>query len=102
MSDILEPVLHLTLTTPPDLDTVTAFPRVADLTLSGLDSPTLRLWTARDATTGRIASTGYERSEVKQHVLIRSVAVAPALQGLGGGLQLARFALDRAAESGAT
>ncbi|TFD60981.1 GNAT family N-acetyltransferase [Cryobacterium suzukii] len=96
-------MLHLTLTTPQDLDAVTAFLRVADLTLSGLDSPTVRLWTARDAETGRIvASTGYERSDDNEHVLIRSVAVAPALRGLGVGLQLARFALDRAAESGAT
>ena len=96
-------MLDLTLTTPQNLGEVTAFLRVADLTLSGLDSPTVRLWTARDAETGRIvASTGYERSDDNEHVLIRSVAVAPALRGLGMGLQLARFALDRAAESGAT
>ena len=57
------------------------------------------MWTARDAETGRIvASTGYERSDDNEHVLIRSVAVDPALRGLGMGLQLARFALDRAAE----
>ena len=96
-------MLDLTLTTPQDLDEVTAFLRLADLTLSGLDSPTVRLWTARDAATGRIvASTGYERSDDNEHVLIRSVAVDPALRGLGMGLRLARFALDRAAESGAT
>lgn len=96
-------MLDLTLTTPQDLDEVTAFLRVADLTLSGLDSPTVHLWTARDAATGRIvASTGYERSDDHEHVLIRSVAVDPALRGLGMGLQLARYSLDRAAESGAT
>jgi N-acetylglutamate synthase-like GNAT family acetyltransferase len=96
-------MLDLTLTTPQDVDEVTGFLRVADLTLSGLDSPTVRLWMARDAATGRIvASTGYERSDDNEHVLIRSVAVDPALRGLGMGLQLARFALDRAAESGAT
>jgi len=96
-------MLDLTLTTSQDLDEVTAFLRVADLTLSGLDSPKVRLWTARDAETGRIvASTGYERSDDNEHVLIRSVAVDPALRGLGMGLRLARFALDRAAESGAT
>ncbi|WP_104087526.1 MULTISPECIES: GNAT family N-acetyltransferase [Cryobacterium] len=96
-------MLDLTLTTPQDLDEVTAFLHVADLTLSGLDFPTVRLWTARDAKTGRIvASTGYERSDDNEHVLIRSVAVDPALRGLGMGLRLARFALDRAAESGAT
>ena len=96
-------MLDLTLTMPQDLDEVTAFLQIADLTLSGLDSPTVRLWTARDAETGRIvASTGYERSDDNEHVLIRSVAVDPALRGLGMGLRLARFALDRAAESGAT
>ncbi|TFD46549.1 GNAT family N-acetyltransferase [Cryobacterium frigoriphilum] len=96
-------MLDLTLTTPQDLDDVTAFLRVADLTLSGLSSPTVRLWTARDADTGRIvASTGYERGDDNEHVLIRSVAVDPALRGRGVGLHLARFALDRAAESGAT
>ena len=82
---------------------MTAFLCVADLTLSGLDSPTVRLWTARDAETGRlVASTGYKRSDDNEHVLIRSVAVDPALRGRGMGLRLARFALDRAAESGAT
>ena len=75
-------MLDLTLTTPQDLDEVTAFLRVADLTLSGLDFPTVRLWTARDAETGRIvASTGYERSDDNEHVLIRSVAVDPARSG---------------------
>lgn len=95
-------MLRLTPTTPHSLDEVIEFLRVADLTLSGLDSPTVRLWTARDAETGRIiASTGYERSDDNYHVLIRSVAVDPALRGLGLGLQLASFALDRAIESGA-
>ena len=96
-------MLHMTPTTSHELGEVTEFLRVADLTLSGLDSPTVRLWTACDGDTGRIiASTGYERSEDKNHVLIRSVAVDPALRGLGKGLKLAHFALDRAAESGAT
>ena len=96
-------MLHLTPTTPQDLDEVTEFLRLADLTLSGLNSPSVRLWTSRDAETGRIvASTGYERSDDNHHVLIRSVAVDPALRGRGKGLELARFALDRADESGAT
>ena len=49
-----------------------------------------------------VASTGYERSDDNPHVLIRSVAVDPALRGRGKGLELARFSLDRADESGAT
>ena len=95
-------MLQLTPTTPQDLQEVTDFLRVADLTLSGLDSPSVLLWTARDAETGHIvASTGYERSENNHHVLIRSVAVDPTLRGHGIGLELARYALDRATESGA-
>ncbi|MDJ0378439.1 GNAT family N-acetyltransferase [Cryobacterium sp. PH31-L1] len=95
-------MLHLTPTTPSDLKDVTAFLRAADLTLSGLDSPSVELWTARDAESSRIvASTGYERSDDNHHVLIRSVAVDPALRGHGMGLELARFALDRAADAGA-
>lgn len=95
-------MLQLTSTTGEDLEEVTEFLRIADLTLSGLDSPSVQLWTARDAESGRIvASTGYERSDDNQHVLIRSVAVDPTLRGHGVGLELARFALDRAAESGA-
>ena len=94
-------MLQLTPTTPQDLQDVTDFLRDADLTLSGLDSPSLQLWTARDAESGRImASTGYERSDDNHHVLIRSVAVDPALRGHGIGLELARFALDRAVEEG--
>ena len=89
-------MLPLTPSTPRDLQAVTEFLRVADLTLSGLDSPSVQLWTARDTDNGRIvASTGYERSDDNHHVLIRSVAVDPALRGHGVGLELARFALDR-------
>lgn len=95
-------MLPLTPVTPQDLAEVTEFLRIADLTPSGLDSPSVRLWAARDALSGRIfASTGYECSDDNRDVLIRSVAVDPALRGSGIGLELARFALDRAAESGA-
>nr|WP_233204617.1 GNAT family N-acetyltransferase [Cryobacterium sp. Y62] len=73
----------MTPSTPQDLKAVTESLRVADLTLSGLDSPSVQLWTARDTESDR------------------SVAVDPAFRGQGVGLTLARFALDRAAEAGA-
>ena len=95
-------MLQLTPAAPQDVDELTEFLRVADLTLSGLDSPAVQLWIARDDDSGRVVgSTGFERSPDHRHVLIRSVAVDPAKRGRGWGLQLARFALDRAAESGA-
>jgi N-acetylglutamate synthase-like GNAT family acetyltransferase len=95
-------MLPLTTATASDLPEVTEFLRVADLTLSGLDSPAVRLWITRDPGSGRIAgSTGYESSADNRHVLIRSVAVDPARRSLGLGLELARYALDRATESGA-
>jgi N-acetylglutamate synthase-like GNAT family acetyltransferase len=73
----------------------------ADLTLSGLDAPTVRLWLLRDAE-GRVqGSTGYEVSDSGRDVLIRSVAVDPALRANGLGLRLAQFALDEAARLGA-
>jgi N-acetylglutamate synthase-like GNAT family acetyltransferase len=75
------------------------FLQTADLTLSGLDDPDLPLWIRVDAT-GRIeGSAGYELAG--RDALIRSVAVAPPVRGTGLGLQLAQFALDRAAENGA-
>jgi N-acetylglutamate synthase-like GNAT family acetyltransferase len=96
-------MLQLTPAAPADLADLTDFLRDADLTLSGLDSAAVRLWLVRDADSGRVVgSTGYERSPDNRHVLIRSVAVDPARRGFGWGLELARFALDRAAESGAT
>lgn len=92
----LAPVSHL------DLEDLTGFLGAADLTLSGLDSPAVRLWIARDLQTGAIlASTGFECGDDQSHVLIRSVAVDPTRRGRGNGLDLARFALERAAESGA-
>lgn len=87
---------------PSDLDEVQTFLDEADLTLSGLDSPALWLWIARDAA-GRIAgTTGFEIAESGKDVLIRSVAVAPDVRGTGFGLVLARFAMNAAAEAGAT
>ncbi|MBM9465407.1 GNAT family N-acetyltransferase [Aeromicrobium sp. YIM 150415] len=83
-----------------DRDAVTRFLHEADLTLSGLDSPSLRLWIDRrdDEIVG---CTGYELSEDRAHVLVRSVAVSPVARRTGRGRELARFALDQAAGDGA-
>ena len=78
-----------------DLDAVTGFLREVDLTLSGLDSPALRLWIDRHDDE-IIGCTGYELSEDGTHVLLRSVAVAPEARRSGRGRELALFALDRA------
>ena len=84
-----------------ELPELTAFLTTADLTLSGLDAPTVRLWILR-ASDGTVeGTTGFELSDDATHALIRSVAVAPGARGAGLGLRLARFALDAAAESGA-
>ena len=72
-----------------------------DLTLSGLDAPSVRLWTQRDETGRIVGSTGYELSVDRRHALIRSVAVAPDRRAAGSGSALARFALDRASDEGA-
>lgn len=85
-----------------DITEISEFLRIADLTVSGLDSPTVHLWISRDETTGRIfATTGFESSEDGSHVLIRSVAVDPVHRGTGIGLELAHFAMERAVEVGA-
>jgi len=95
-------MLQLTAVTSPDREDLTEFLRAADLTLSGLDSAAVRLWIARDPRTGAIvASTGFECGQDQSNVLIRSVAVDPARRGRGTGLDVAGFALERAAESGA-
>ena len=73
----------------------------ADLTLSGLDAPEVRVWLLRDGTGRLCGSTGYEQSADGQHVLVRSVAVHPERRGEGLGLRLARFAVDTAAAGGA-
>ncbi len=73
-----------------------------DLTMSGLEAPSVRLWVERDATGGVVGSTGYEISADGDHALIRSVAVGPTQRSRGRGSALASFALERAAEEGAT
>ena len=81
---------------------ISEFLRIADLTLSGLDSASVHLWISRDETAGQIvATTGYESSDDGDHALIRSVAVDPARRGAGIGLEIAQFAMERAAEAGA-
>lgn len=87
--------------TPADLPALIEFLERADLTLSGLDAPTVRLWLLRDEAGTVRGATGWELSEDGAHALIRSVAVDQALRGQGLGLQLARFAMSRATEVGA-
>jgi N-acetylglutamate synthase-like GNAT family acetyltransferase len=86
---------------PADLCDLHDFLERADLTLSGLDAPTVRLWLLRDAAGTVRGTTGYELSADGEHALIRSVAVDHAARGRGLGLDLARFALNRAADTGA-
>jgi N-acetylglutamate synthase-like GNAT family acetyltransferase len=85
-----------------DIESLTAFLSDVDLTVSGLDAPSVRLWLQRDAHGGLVASAGYELSRDGRHALIRSVAVRPSHRSRGRGSTLARFALDRAADEGAT
>lgn len=82
----------------PDLLT---FLTLADLTLSGLDDPGVRLWLLRGEDGSVLGCTGYELSEDHAHVLVRSVAVAPDRRGRGWGERLAGEALDRATAEGA-
>lgn len=85
-----------------DVPELTAFLSEVDLTISGLDAPTVRMWLERDKQGVIIGSTGYEASADGRHALIRSVAVSPRQRSRGRGGALARFALDRGAEEGAT
>ncbi|AYG04788.1 GNAT family N-acetyltransferase [Gryllotalpicola protaetiae] len=87
---------------PTDVDAVRGFLADADLTLSGLDAPTVRLWIERDDVGAIIGSTGFELSNDGAHALIRSVAVAPERRTVGAGSRLARHALEEARSAGAT
>ncbi len=84
-----------------DVAALTTFLRDSDLTLSGLDAPGVRLWIERDERRVVVGSTGYEITDDRHHVLIRSVAVSPAHRSRGRGSALATFALRQAAEEGA-
>ncbi|WP_336631073.1 MULTISPECIES: GNAT family N-acetyltransferase [unclassified Microbacterium] len=94
--------MGLELCTTSDVDALRSFLRRVDLTLSGLDAPTVRLWIDRDRDRGIIGSTGYEMSGDGRHALIRSVAVDLDRRTRGRGSALASFAVSRAAEAGAT
>lgn len=85
-----------------DLEHLTGFLRDVDLTLSGLASPTVRLWIDRDDDGAITGSTGFELSEDGRHALVRSVAVHPRARRAGYGTFLARFALTAAADAGVT
>ncbi|WP_380161896.1 GNAT family N-acetyltransferase [Kineococcus sp. R86509] len=94
-------MIDLARMTPSDVPDLLDFLARADLTLSGLDDPEMRLWLLRDEH-GRVhGSTGYELSKDGRHALIRSVAVEKHLRGSGTGLELASWALQRAAAEGA-
>lgn len=83
------------------MEALTEFLSEVDLTLSGLDAPSVRLWIERDDRGRIVGSTGYELSSDRRHALIRSVAVSPTQRSRGRGSALAGFALKRAAEEGA-
>jgi N-acetylglutamate synthase-like GNAT family acetyltransferase len=86
---------------PSDVDDLRGFLDEMDLTLAGLDDPTVRLWIERELGGTIIGSTGYEASPDGEDVLIRSVAVAPTHRSTGAGTRLATFAIQAAARSGA-
>ena len=94
-------MIDLQPATDAELPELVEFLTTADLTLSGLDAATVRLWILRGSNGAIRGTTGFELSDDATHALIRSVAVAPGARGAGLGLRLARFALDAAAAAGA-
>ena len=97
----VEPVHELVPLRPVDVVDLQDFLSRADLTLSGLDVSSVRLWLLRDGA-GRVrGSTGYELSSDRRDALVRSVAVDRDHRAQGLGLQLGRFALEQAAREGA-
>ncbi|MEN0083680.1 MAG: GNAT family N-acetyltransferase [Leifsonia sp.] len=84
-----------------DVAAVRRFLREADLTLAGLDEPTVALWVERDDTGTIVGSTGFELSRDGAHALVRSVAVAPGRRASGAGSRLALFAIEQARAAGA-
>jgi N-acetylglutamate synthase-like GNAT family acetyltransferase len=98
--DTIESLLPTRLSSA-DIPDLIAFLQGADLTLSGLDSPGIRLWILRDRDGVVRGSAGYELCSTGEHALVRSVAVDAAWRQRGLGLSFGQFALDRAAEEGA-
>lgn len=90
---------RIAMTDVPDLR---GFLEEADLTLAGLDEPAVHVWVERAGNGEIVGSTGFELSRDGAHALIRSVAVAPGRRSAGAGSLLARFAIERAREAGAT
>ncbi|MBG0741812.1 GNAT family N-acetyltransferase [Paeniglutamicibacter antarcticus] len=88
--------------TPTDVGVLRDFLSEVDLTLAGLDAPTVKLWIERGIDGCILGTTGYELSADGRHALIRSVAVAPTQRAKGAGSRLAKFALTDAARQGAT
>lgn len=87
---------------PTDVGELTDFLTSADLTISGLDDPRVRLWLLRDESGRLVGSTGFEASASGDDVIVRSVAVGAESRGTGIGTRLAEHALDRARAEGAT
>jgi N-acetylglutamate synthase-like GNAT family acetyltransferase len=76
------------------------FLRSVDLTVSGIGEPELHAWVDLDVDGRIVGCTGFELEG--DQALLRSVAVHPALRHSGRGTELARFAIRKAVESGAT
>jgi len=84
-----------------DQEPLADFLRDADLTLAGLDAPSVRLWVGRDAA-GQIATSGgFELSADGAHALIRSAAVRHDRRGRGEGVAVAGFVVAQARLAGA-
>lgn len=94
--------MSLDRVTAADVGELRTFLSDADLTRAGLDAPAVRLWVERSVAGSIVGSTGFELSADGAHALIRSVAVAPGSRSAGAGSRLARFAIARAREAGAT
>ncbi|WP_246093137.1 GNAT family N-acetyltransferase [Subtercola boreus] len=94
--------MPVTRVRPVDVAELRGFLAEVDLTLAGLDAPTVRLWVDRDASGVIVGSTGFELSADGAHALIRSVAVRPGIRNTGAGTRLALFALAEAEASGAS
>lgn len=84
-----------------DVAELRAFLAACDLTVAGLDAPTVRMWVVRDPAGSVVASTGFETGPDGRHALLRSVAVGPSLRGSGRGSALARLAMTEARAAGA-